>query len=609
MKASLFKRSIAFLADISAAHLCAYALMALFAPPFEGSNITFILLCVGGYFLIGYLLHGRSLFQYLLHIVPQKGNVWYTLLKTGLISVVPVLCAQFHRFLAMRLWDWLYLHTLNEQYCDLFFIFDEENSRLLCVLAWFFLLLIAETVCIVITKKTLCEKICGTKLLLTAERIHKPVYFVTLALLLFLIIYEPVRQHAIKKEYGFEAYNAMPVYPPTPLLEKKRYVNSFRENQQSPETFLMHLFDKYNIVFLVEREHPDILQWDFFTRFILSEQFAEKIGSVCIETANHEMQQAIDTFLNRDYPSDTDREKAAAHIIRECSGWPTWPEKNIFDFFIQANLFNRSHDSLHQIYIYACDAENAWDQIDSDFTVFYDLMDSRDSVMGTNIVDFYQKQTEKDPAKNKMLAIFNDIHCYRNTLPRFKNAIDYVEEIYPQNVGVLCLPSSTNYINDKISTFYKEALWYSAAHEVGECFAVPIKGSILENKHLSKNIAPCFWKRKTLQDVYDGLLFISHPTKYVLNEDGFPFMFDPTFEQECLRRAKMINIEDNVAEWIKDFHSHTPGTQTRPFYFIKTYNCIYITLLYAIVSYLLLVMLFFGKQMLKVNTTPVAQKP
>ena len=604
MKASLFKRSIVFLADLSAAHLCAYALLALFAPPFEGSHLNFIWFCVGLYFLTGHLLHGGSLFQYLFHIVPQGNRRWYILLKTVFVAVAPALCALFHRFLAIQLWDWLYRQGLNEQTCLSILFIGEENARLICAIGWFIMLLFAETVCMAITKKSLCEWICGTEMLITAQRIRKPAYFIPLAMLLFLIIYEPVRQQSIQKNMGFKAYNAMPVYPPTPWLEKQRYVRSFHACQQPTDTFLMQLFDRYNIVFLVEREHPEVLQWDYFTQFILSEPFAEKVGSVCIETADHDMQPAIDTFLNRDYPSDTAREKAAAHIIRECSVWPTWYEKSLFDFFVQTNLFNRSHDSLHQIRICACDRDNAWDLIDTNRMAIYHLMNIRDSIMGTNVLRFYQEQTAQNPARNKMLAIFNDIHCYRKALPRYKNTIDYVEAQYPKKVGVLCLPAATYYWNGKTCFFYPEAMWYSAAREVGDCFAVPVKGSILENKHLRKNLAPRLWGKITLQEMFDGMLFIGHPTQYVMNEDGYPYQFDPDFEQECLRRGKILDMEDDVAEWIADYHSHTPGTQTRPFTTITTYNRIYIPLLYATVSYLLLILLLFGKQMLSTNPRP-----
>ena len=609
MKASLFKRSIAFLADLSAAHLCAYALMALFPPPFEWSNLTFIQFCVGGYFLTGHLLHGRSLFQYLFHLAPQERRWRYTILKIGFISVAPMLCSLFYRSMATRLWDWLLLHTLNEQYCLQLFLIGEENARLICSMGWFFLLLIAETVCLSMTKKSLCELICGTEIVMTEQGIRKMAYFVPLALLLFLMVYEPVRQHAIQKEHGFKAYNAMPVYPPIPWLEKQRHVRSFRACQQPPEKYLMHLFDRYNIVFLVEREHPECLQWDFLTRFILSEQFSEKIGIVCIETANHDMQQAIDSFLHQEYTSDVAREMAAAHIIRECSVWPTWTERSLFDLFIRTNLFNRSHDSLHQIRICACDAENVWNRIDTDQMALYDLLDTRDSVMGTNVIGFYQEQMSQNPAKKKMLAIFNDIHCFRNTLPRHKNTIDYVDAKYPQHVGVCCIPSATYYWNGKVSAFYKEALWYSAAQEVGECFAVPIKGSILENKHLQKNLAPSLWGKKTMLELFDGMLFIGHPTQYRLNDDGYPYLFDPEFEKECLKRGKMSGMEKDVAEWIADYHSHAPGTRTKPFNYIATYNSIYIPLLYAMVSYLLLILLFYGHQMLRKNPLPKGNKP
>ncbi|MBP5614197.1 MAG: hypothetical protein J6X35_08675 [Bacteroidales bacterium] len=608
MKASKFKRATALLADIMAAYLFANMVLAITAPPFHCSNISYIWYCIGTYWIICHLFFGCSLFQHLLHLRIEGGKWRYLALKVGAITLMPVLFSLPHRLLYIRFWDWLYKMTDYEIYGTNYDVIWEENSRLLCASVWFLLLMLAECVCLIRQRKSLCEQWGRATVSVSNRSTCKPVYFGLLGILIFLLVYEPVRMHSIRQQYGFKAYNAMPVFPPTPLIQKQRYTKDFRKRQQQPETFMKQLFEKYDLVFLVEREHPDRLQWDYFSHIILNERFAETVSDIYVELINCDMQDSLDTFLRSDYPTDSAREKAAAHIIRQCPVWPTWFSRGIFDFIIRAQQFNATHDSLHQFRVHGCNIANVWDEMENDPEIFWNQMRKRDSIMAANLANGYRQQLAKHPEKRKALLIFNQIHCIRHSGYHTKYLADYTEEHFPGKVGTLYQPSSDIGSSHKTHTYPEGRLWYSAAKEVGDFFVVPIKGSVLEEKRFTNKTAPHNWKQHTMGSLFDGILFAGHPQDYVMDENGYPFMFDPEFEKEFAHRCELSGLTDWIQESLDIYYGKTPPHDTHNMTHVY-FNRIYIMVNFIVVSMLLLTLIFFGKQMLKVNTTPVAEKP
>lgn len=608
MKASIIKRGIALLADILTAYLFANMILAITAPPFHCSNITFIWYCIGAYWIICHLFFGCSLFQYMFHLKIEGGKWQYLALKIAASTLMPILFSLPHRLLYVRFWNWLYKMTEYELYSTNFDHIWEENSRMLCASVWFLLLMLAETVFLIRYKKSLCEQLGSATVVTSDHSVRKPIYFGLFGILIFLLVYEPVRMYSIRRQHGFKAYNAMPVFPPTPLIQKQHYIKDFRKRQQEPETYLRQMFEKYDIVFLVEREHPDCLQWDYFSHIILNERFAETVSDIYVELIDCDMQDSLDAFLQSDYQTDSARAKAAAHIIRQCSVWPSWFAKGIYDFIIRAQRFNTSHDSLHQFRIHGCDMANIWDKMENDPDIYWNLIPKRDSIMAANFTNGYRQQLAKHPEKRKALLIFNQIHCIRHSGYHTKYFADYTEEHFPGKIGTLYQPASDIGSSHNTHTFLEGRLWYSAAKEVGDFFVVPIKGSVLEEKRFTNKTAPHNWKQHTMGSLFDGILFAGHPQDYVMDENGYPFMFDPEFEKEFAHRCELSGLTDWIQESLDIYYGKTPPHDTHNMTHVY-FNRIYIMVNFIVVSMLLLTLIFFGKQMLKVNTTPVAEKP
>ena len=607
MNASKLIRGTALLADFFAAYLLANLVLAITAPPFHCSNITFIWYCIGAYWILCHLFFGCSLFQYLFHL-RIEGRRWsYLALKVAASTLMPILFSLPYRMLYIRIWDWLYQMTEFEFYGTAHDNIWEENSRLICASVWFFLLLLAETIILIRHRKSLCEQLGSATVVVSDHNVRKPVYFGLLGTLIFLLIYEPVKMHSIHKQYGFKAYNAMPVFPPTPLIQKQRYVKDFRKRQQKPETYMKQLFEKNDLVFLIEREHPDCLQWNYFSRIILNRQFVETVSDIYVELLNCDMQDSLDAFLQHFYTSDSAREKAAAHIVRQCSVWPSWFDRGIYDFIIRTQQFNMTHDSLHQFRIHGCDMPNIWDEMDNDPEIFWNRMRKRDSIMETNFTNGYRQQLAMYPDKRKALLIFNQFHCIRQSCYHTKNFVDYAEEHFPGKIGTLYQPASDIGSSHNTHTFPEGRLWHSAAKEVGDFFVVSIKGSVLEYKRFTNKTAPHNWKQHTMGSLFDGILFAGHPQDYVMDENGYPFMFDPEFEKEFAHRCELSGLTDWIQESLDIYYGKQSPKETHNMTHVY-FNRIYILVNTVVSSILMLILISFGRQMLAQKTIPVAKK-
>ncbi len=575
-KTGLLKRSAALACDLAAAYLLACGLLHLFAPPFHWSVITFIWFSAALYFLLGHVLWKRSLFQYLFRMGIQ-GSHWRHLgVKAFFISLMPIVFSLLHQALTKIVFAAFPIgYDPLSQAIALNWL-GENNSSLCCGAIWLLLLGTAETCCWLFSRKSLCEHLCKTRVVASESPVSKGAYTTCLLLFLLLLLYLPIHHRSLEKAHGFRAQDATPVFPPVSCLEKQRYVRAFREKKEDAKSCLMSMFQKYDIVFLLEREHPEYTQWDFFSQFILNDTFAEKVGSLCTEYGSCSMQQEADAFLGTVFDSDTSRHKAAARIIRQNSVWPSWYGRNIFDFFVRLQQYNSTKDSTHRIQWHLCDMPLPWEKVYSHPESYLESQRHRDYLMGMNIVRSYQKQQANDSLSDKMLVIVNSVHGIRGLLPEQRTAIDYVDAYFPRRVGVVYLPATAfGYFH--ILTNMHGSLWYDAAKEVGDCFAVPVKGTPLEQEYYAGTQSPKLRKTAKLSDKFDAFLFIGHPYRFLMDEDGYPYQFDGDFPKEFLLRSQLLGMAQEAEESLESYRQcktpeHVSG---HPYLFCFGYNRIY----------------------------------
>ncbi|MBO4282234.1 MAG: hypothetical protein J5873_03470 [Bacteroidales bacterium] len=597
------KRSAALACDLSAAYLFAWGMLHIVAPPPHGSVMNLIWYATGLYFLIGHILWKRSLFQYLFRMRIQGAHWLHLGGKLLFLTLLPVLCALFHKLFIKEVdtlapvgYDTL-SRTLTLNWLG------DENSRLCCGMAGLLLLGTAEACSWLRFRKSLCERLCKTRVVSAEDSAPFGMYAGSFLLFLLLLLFRPTHQHSMAKAHGIHALDAVPAFPPVACLEKQRYVRAFRDKRVEAESYLMGLFQRYDLVFIVEREHPECTQWDFFSRLILNDTFAEKIGGLCTEYGSCSMQEEADSFLRTDYRSDTARYRAAARILRQNSVWPTWYGRNIFDFIVRMQQYNSSRDSAHRIRWHLCDMPLPWEAVYKRPESYLEAQSQRDFHMGMNIVRAYRRQVGEDSSKNKMLVIVNYIHSIRGLFPEDRTAIDYVDAHFPGRVGVVYLPTVA-FGQKRFLTNMHGGLWHEAAKEVGDCFAVPVKGTPLENEYYTAVQSPETRGTAKLGDKFDGFLFIGHPYRFRMDEDGYPYQFEGTFADEYLRRSQLLGLEELAKETLEAYRRHgIPEAATgHPYRMCIGYNRLYDRIYLNCTAVPLSALLFvFAEQLIRIR--------
>ena len=595
-KASLIKRGIAWCCDWCAALLLSCLCLKLFTPPFQWCALTFIGVCTLCYFLLCQFIWKRSFFQYLSGLKPEENAWMYFGWKMLLGIVVPMLCFLFNPMLRTHIWDTLYTAYDFEFVCSMFDWIGENNGRLLCALCWFIPLGLAEIIGFLICKKTFAERLGKTKVIQTSEPAHPAIACSLAVLFLLLLLYRPIQHRCVEKKYGWPAYDATPSFPSAPLIEKQRFIRDFREKRQDPDEYLWKLFEQYDIIYLIEREHPEYTQWDFFSRFILNDTFAEKVGCVVTEIGRHAQQEEVDAFLTTPYASDSDRQKAAAHLIRNATAvHPFWFARNIYDFIIHLQEYDITHDSAHQIRWYPGGGDYDWEALDKDDTykTFYAMEKQHDSSIANTIIHYYRERTALDSSRNKMLVIVNHLHGFRDIFRHYRTSIDQLDAVFPGKTGVVYQPTVN--INPQQYTLpMYQGVWTEAAAAIGGSFAVPVKGSRLEKQFYQGMQAPEKVGKLKLDQLFDGLLFYKTPREYLFEEHGYPYFWADHFEDTIAMRLEAIHgSEYDSKGFIEATKAESLKTEREHYTIEEGYNRIYDTFFMAVYAFLLLNLLLF----------------
>ena len=347
----------------------------------------------------------------------------------------------------------------------------------------------------------------------------------------------PIFWQAIKPKYDNIFYkrtdfNKLYTYKrPVSYPATYYYAKQINKYKQDPYEYVMQLFDKYDIVILAERMHPEYTQWDFFSNIILNDTFATKIKNVYTEFGCVNNQPILDSFLNTKFSTTEDLQKAAAAIVRENGGgWPLWVNRNIFDFIVNLHHFNENKDSLNKVNLYFSDMEVDWSKLhnrkDWDDN-YYWTAGRRDSLMTKRIIDQYVK----DSATNKkMLIIMNTLHAWNHYF-----SVTTASRIYRQ------FPNTTanvliNWTTQGTYNPMSSGVWDEAAKRVCDStwaidFSECPLGDIKFDLHfLCKN-----YKYK---DIFTGMVYYLHPSKWK-GSNYYPYMMD-NFEDTLLRRAAVI---------------------------------------------------------------------
>ena len=493
MKTFMFilRRLNIFLCDLALAYALFYLL--LFVRPVGFPIIACFFCSAILYFGLSYWLFRESFMQKLFGVEITNRRLNHLLFKLLWIAVIPLaLCV-------LRYYIYLILYVLG--------------------------ILALSIILLLFTRKSLWQWCSGAQVELQKNAYKNKSSVIILMALMITLIFIPLfalNPHLKIDVDTLKNKNALPISIP----EKNYYLKNIRQYKEDPVNYVMQLFDKYDIVILCERMHPEYTQWEFFSKIILNDAFAAKVQNVFTEIGNMQVQEQLDTYMNTRFSSEEDLQRATAAIAREDAVWPLWSNTNFYDFILHLHQFNETRDSLNWINLFFTDDFN-WNEIKNPAqwdSLYRDL--SRDSIMAYHVINRYETLRS-----NKCLLITNTVHAWNHWI--FETA--YIFKKYPDKTAVVWINSFKQFFPPALPAM--NGTLDAAALEIPDSiWAIDFKNCPLGNTVFDLSLSKNF--RCTYKDLFAGMVYCFHPKDWETRVN-YPFILD-NYSDTFLERSALV---------------------------------------------------------------------
>jgi hypothetical protein len=369
-----------------------------------------------------------------------------------------------------------------------------------------------------------------------------------------------------------------PIYPRT--AESKKMGEFVKHHAKDPVEYVFDLFEKYDIVVISERLHPEYTQYDLYSKIVEDPRFAERVGNIFTETGSVSFQDTLNSLLRTKYASEDSLNKYTAILQRNSNGvWPLWDNTNMFDMLKRVNRLNAvMEDISKQLHWYFTDMPVDWGKMnkDSQHAAYTDKR--RDSLEASVVINVHNQVISKQ-ARKKSLVIMNTRHGYGYIDKRFPQSIQdefhgttaFMQEALPGKVANIMIHS----ITQKYAYMFtptQNGKWDRVFEDLGNPDAgFDFAGSPFgEDKFDLAFIAA---KGLLFKDVFTGYIFYKPLTAHIKKE-GFPYEFN-NFEDTMIRRSSILS-EDYVLNIKKqiDFLKKNPNApvSSEPVKYALLYN-------------------------------------
>jgi hypothetical protein len=355
---------------------------------------------------------------------------------------------------------------------------------------------------------------------------------------------------------GFRQNSHLNIAIPVSIPEKAYYVKNIKQYKQEPINYVMQLFDKYDIVVLCERMHPEYTQWEFFSKIVLNDTFATKVKNVFTETGDAHNQELLDSYMQTHFSTLEDLQRVTAQIVRENGVWPVWNNANIYDFILNLHQFNESKDKINQINLFFTDKTINWDSIKN--SVEYNNVlfhTNRDSIMAYNILNQYETSH-----LNKSLVIVNTRHAWNyGHEEKETNEVTYIFDKFPDKTAVVLINGTTQIMLPMMNGTLDEA----AIEIPDSIWAVDFEKCSLGNTPF--DLTPIKRNKCTYKDLFVGMVYYKHPSdwKMVYN---YPFILND-YKDTLLKRSTLVgeNYRKRMNEAIEKDYFNTIHKEETPY--------------------------------------------
>ena len=336
----------------------------------------------------------------------------------------------------------------------------------------------------------------------------------------------------------------------------KPYTRFLKAQKTSPVDYVIGLFDKYDVVVLCERAHPEMTQYNFISDIVRDPRFIDKAGMVFSEIGQKGNQPCMDSLMNTGNLSAQQIREHILRITRNEAVHPAWPNYNWFHYIERLYNLNRTLPPEKRVRHYFTDAAVDWYAIKNtkDYTDYeHKYVWNRDSLMARTVIDVMNGPDTAGGKHKKCLVIMNYRHAFdlndRDPKVARGNTYEYMKDVFGDRVANVL-------INTRIITIYPAAggLWEDAFENTGNKAAgFDFRGSPFGADNFDMfpwDIAirrPLGSRTQSAEgllryrDVFTGYVFINPESEHYW-QVSTPGYFDG-FEKEYIRRLACVKAE------------------------------------------------------------------
>lgn len=342
------------------------------------------------------------------------------------------------------------------------------------------------------------------------------------------------------------------------LNSTKSYVNFLKKQKTSPVDYVIGLFDKYDIVVLCERAHPEMTQWDFIYDVIRNPKFINKVGNVFTEYGQVGMQDYINKFMATDSLDANEIHKRIIHIMHNMPVWPSWTNFNLYKYLDRLYHLNQTLLPENRIQHHFTDAAVDWSAIKTknDYKNYQEkFIMVRDEIMAKTIIVEMNKLSKTSIKRPKCLVVMNYRHAMDLTdrLPDVKrvNTYEFLKDSFGNRAANVLINSSILTLVPIANGVWDAAFEKNGNKQLGFNFqGSPFGFSMFELYPINffRNVSKLNSSLR-YRDVFTGFVFIN-PIKDQYWQEYTPDYFEG-FKDEYIRRSACVygaNNEEISAE-------------------------------------------------------------
>ena len=462
----------------------------------------------------------------------------------------------------------------------------------------YFSIIILSCIFILIFKKPwwdILSKTCVTKTNINKTSKRRTfIFFIVLYVLAIFVGFFPVID-LLKNDNKNFIIN----YPRTNQVEK--YADFVRKKSINPVDYIYNLYNKYDIVILTERMHPEYTQYELFTKIIMDKRFIENVGTICTELGSVSYQDSLNNYLMQNFKTEDELNRRTAYLQRSCNAvWPVWDNTNLFDFFKSVNKLNSQLPDSTKINWYFTDLPVNWETATKKTFLQNFTNPKRDSIQALKVINVYNSLKETNKRK-KILVIMNSYHAYgllKNGQNYFNSTAGYLIKKFPNNVANILLNtySNMNYI------FLSEPVCNGKWDKVFSILNNPEAGFSFNESPFGEDIFDLRYSPDNnikYKDIFTGFIYYKPFSDQYAKYD-FPFEFE-NFESTILKRASCVDQEyvNTVQYSISTYKNQKNPVYTKSFktlYLLSNAPQYIILILIFVIALPLVLIVFFKKE-------------